>query len=1825
MYTKRKLWVRALSVFLSALIVVQILPLTVWANELQDPIVSETVEESTVDYGELAISEEVIEKRDAYSKTYLLEDGTYCTISSSTAIHTEENGKWEEITPLAETPETANEASTLISAQAEESGEEESNPTEDTEVGNGLISQYSDDVIVYGASYLGDNGSGSEWEMTQGSGFINFSSFVLVKPNVLYGSLSQNKSEVTVDASIITTCNTQGQSSDYEAYIQLFTDGWEDTVPAVDELLAMDNNGEFINVDEQIYDYNSLTAGGQYVWNITSTYSKWENGTLPNNGLIIRTGESINTRITDAYLLRYYRVIDNNDSGFTYHSEDMGRAGILYINNFTNTPLLERSELSITGNKMPVSLSRFISYELGGESFGAGGRWNYSSDLAYSHDTFIWNTFDGSSKRFQRSSDDETDAEGREKWVEYLDNGGGCVLWTPKNIQSHFPLDFSNCYIVDEEDNVYKFNSSNKVTSITNGNATLNINYSGSNITSITDGAGRVYEFDNSGFTNDLNCVKSISLKDSSGYQITYNGTTPLDIEYTYVEKSNKLWLASATYADGKTVNYEYDNYGRLTIIKNIDNSKLEIEYYNENPLVNNNPTYASRIKSYTKSVYDTENEAYVDICTVEFDSDETYRRTITTTQGGKVFTEISQYGTNLDVLYATDSDGNEYYADYDGSHTLTSLVTGTPDSEEQLVKNGEMEEVRFGVLVGWSRSGILTSDYERFERYEDNYAVRIQNSIDQERSLYQDISIDGKTGDKYVISAWGKANATIPRDTRFWGIKIDALRSDGTTETIHQMQFDTSLWYIEQMRKTAFSLPFDTTKLTVRLLTSDQLNTVEFDSIELYKADDAYVASVDDPVEDGCICSNCTEPDCSCTCTDESTCNCIPCKRGITTAIDSNGNEVTTTTDGVYSMESTNSFSPSGNYLISSTDENGVTTFYSYDENNGTLTSMSDDESDDGISYTYNAVGLLKTVSQTVTNIMTGEDVNMVSSYTYDGDNLTQINHNGSVYSFEYDLYGNVSNVKIGDQSLATYSYTEPDRLGYLLYGNGDRINYTYNANGNIMSVSTQKDGEETDVLIEYTYTYDADGTLLSYTDNVNGTVTNYTDNGYSIVIPATDDSSEDTVIYSTAYNEDTSEDTVTLFGYTFNTKDIADTYDVQTGQTTATTKYTLPCDPYGVTMDGEALTVTDYFGKNISTTYSLGTDDTFENADVDISKYDHYVNNTYTYVTDESNKTSSLVSSVASTIKLVYNATQEEIDAALESGLKEDELTETLLEPISLSVTTSYEYDDAGRIQKIYRNGIPISVYKYDEAGQLTEEINYTGEDFSAIRYTYDAGGNISSKVYYDSVSYNETSNTFSYGTVTKTVNYTYGNSESYTYDNIDWDDRLTNYDGMDIEYDELGNPLNYKGVDYAGNTVNATLEWNGRLLTSFTFTKNGDNETPQRFEYYYNADGLRTKKVHKVWDDDIDGYQEYEYIEYVWEGNLLKGYRISFPTIVDDATGKISQGIVLPLYDANSEIIGVAYQRLPVTDDENNNNPTYHSVYFIKDAQGNVISAYDPATDIKVNYSYDAYGQTTYSLEGSSISELEDIINSGGNTGSGIFDVIQIIAASASLGFLKLLYKDICMFAYRGYMYDGESGLYYNQSRYYSPEWGRFLNADDPMLTDTGTGTTNANNMFAYCENDPINRIDPDGCINIKIPRKWVATFIDILISAIPGINGIHAPIKTLAKAYGKAALKSKVKTPLASFIRFVGKNASKAVNGIKKVVKKIPGFGNNIANKIPTKKIVSMIAGMTASSTVNKILNLLIKNIDLVLSIGGLCSGILDYIIDKKLDGYIRIKT
>ena len=82
------------------------------------------------------------------------------------------------------------------------------------------------------------------------------------------------------------------------------------------------------------------------------------------------------------------------------------------------------------------------------------------------------------------------------------------------------------------------------------------------------------------------------------------------------------------------------------------------------------------------------------------------------------------------------------------------------------------------------------------------------------------------------------------------------------------------------------------------------------------------------------------------------------------------------------------------------------------------------------------------------------------------------------------------------------------------------------------------------------------------------------------------------------------------------------------------------------------------------------------------------------------------------------------------------------------------------------------------------------------------------------------------------------------------------------------------------------------------------------------------------------------------------------------------------------------------------------------------------------------------------------------------------------------------------YRGYVYDQETGLYYLQSRYYDPEIGRFINAD--ALIATGQGML-GNNMFAYCNNNPVNLKDPTGEASL-FAAFLVATVVGGIANAI-----------------------------------------------------------------------------------------------------------------------------
>ena len=187
---------------------------------------------------------------------------------------------------------------------------------------------------------------------------------------------------------------------------------------------------------------------------------------------------------------------------------------------------------------------------------------------------------------------------------------------------------------------------------------------------------------------------------------------------------------------------------------------------------------------------------------------------------------------------------------------------------------------------------------------------------------------------------------------------------------------------------------------------------------------------------------------------------------------------------------------------------------------------------------------------------------------------------------------------------------------------------------------------------------------------------------------------------------------------------------------------------------------------------------------------------------------------------------------------------------------------------------------------------------------------------------------------------------------------------------------------------------------------------------------------------------------------------------------------------MYNEVDDIIGFKY-----------NNEVY---YYIKNGQNDIIGILDNNYNKIVEYIYDSWGN---------ILEIKD--NSINNIGI------------------------INPFRYRSYYYDNETKLYYLNSRYYNPLWGRFINCD---------GIIGANedilsyNLYAYCSNNPVNMIDPDGDFVGALPAlglKLLKLFTKVVAVATtysPSVAlftlGVVATVGIMeyAKSQSKAVTKS-----------------------------------------------------------------------------------------------------
>ena len=201
---------------------------------------------------------------------------------------------------------------------------------------------------------------------------------------------------------------------------------------------------------------------------------------------------------------------------------------------------------------------------------------------------------------------------------------------------------------------------------------------------------------------------------------------------------------------------------------------------------------------------------------------------------------------------------------------------------------------------------------------------------------------------------------------------------------------------------------------------------------------------------------------------------------------------------------------------------------------------------------------------------------------------------------------------------------------------------------------------------------------------------------------------------------------------------------------------------------------------------------------------------------------------------------------------------------------------------------------------------------------------------------------------------------------------------------------------------------------------------------YNYQYDASGIRTRKT------NFDGgYTEY----YVVEGLAVAEERFR-------ANGT-KQYTLRYLYDESNSPVGFGIRYAT-------SSPYWQYYYFGKNIQGDVIALYRSDYNsssqsyyptLVATYSYDPWGTPTgiYDANGNAISQT---------------------------AYHLAVYNP---FRYRGYRYDGDTRLYYLQSRYYDPAIGRFINADGHVSTGQ---EYNGYNMFACCNNNPVMLMDGDG---------------------------------------------------------------------------------------------------------------------------------------------------
>lgn len=640
------------------------------------------------------------------------------------------------------------------------------------------------------------------------------------------------------------------------------------------------------------------------------------------------------------------------------------------------------------------------------------------------------------------------------------------------------------------------------------------------------------------------------------------------------------------------------------------------------------------------------------------------------------------------------------------------------------------------------------------------------------------------------------------------------------------------------------------------------------------------------------------------------------------------------------------------------------------------------------GMEYCYNDMGEISTVFPAVYDMTaSGESYDSVTDENYamyfynESNQLSRIHSNGVLYNFSYGDFGNATQVGINYNTIIiSYEYYENNgNIKKTTYANGSVVNYVYN-NLDLLSEIWYTEIDEENSSPAYAYKYDKLGRLLTVTDHTLNTAApaiteyQYDEMGNVRAIYRYTNVSDGDIsapVYDSftkySYNKNyqitgctdkisytaggaSHFHTLGSVGYTYNNLGYLERYRITFDDTGASSAQNYQVeysyDEFNRLVERSVNNIPGENPQNYFHNFSVTESFTYDNTNVSsysISLVDSVENAssmTYFYEYDADGN-----------ITLVWTVDNEdELYVEIPENATEEERAEILAEMLA-------EIKEANSTHRYY----------YDEIGQLIR-VDDIRENRTVV-YTYDFAGNITKKEHFFLTAA---------GATPEGIQEVY----TYTYDNSNWQDQLTEYNETTITYDANGNPLSY----YNG----LTFSWNGRQLSGYT----QGNVT---YTYTYDADGMRTSRTERR----LNGTEIVT--NYLYNGSLL---------VSEETNGNITAYI----YDPSGLPIGFRYHKSSYA------AGVWDCYYYVKNVQGDIVEIYNDNGTSVVCYSYDEYGKPT--------------AHNSGN-GDEMANINHLMYRGYYYDFRSHNNTD---------GFQGGLGLYYLGSRYYDANIGRFISPDD-----------------------------------------------------------------------------------------------------------------------------------------------------------------------------------